>query len=780
MKNIWLLITILLSFTAYITIKVDEAMYIILMVSLFLVLYFLKRKQLKGIFLALFLIGIGGFCQCKYETFLSYKNLPRIEGKGIVSEVRDEYFVVNRAKVKGELFPKKLYIYSSEKIKLGQEIYFRGKALSREVSMNPGSFHAELYDLSSGIDFRIKGNSIKYTGKKDFLYSFKSNILTKLESILEENLLLDNKEIISSMLLGGDLDQEKLRSFQNTGLIHLLSISGLHIGMILLVLEKLLTFSFLSKYKRKIFKHIIVFFYIFLVGFPVGALRVYIMLLFWDIGKKLEKPIEKEYALFFATSIFLFFNPFVIFNYSFLFSFLSVWGIFCIYPKILGRLPGKKNFLKESLSLSIAINIAIVPLLLIMQGKISILSVLLNIIFVPIFSLLLIFSIILIAIYFISPILAYPIGIIIDGVLSLSMIGIEFSAKNSLNILLRPFNFAEVTLYYGTLLVSLGGFLKYIKVEWAKFLIYQIIASICILIGIFYIERPDIKITQIYVGQGDCAVIETPSFCGMIDTGGSNFENDPGSKYTLSFLRSQGIHRINSLFISHFDKDHIEGLFSLTPEIKFDNIYSSYIPMDKELLSKIEEEVRPVEAVNSLKGQVDKLKIELVPHNSSSDDENSKSMVLLLTYKNRILLYTGDLPIEYEKDILKEVDHVDILKLGHHGSNTSTSNEFLQSLAPKLAIASLGIDNSYGHPHSEVLDRLKDNEVPLLRTDENGAIQLTMKDNKINVETYVPNKKTSYLDIVVFILILIAEIFLLTLIVRKWKIGEEYGIKRTL
>lgn len=674
----------------------------------------------------------------------AWENLSRVEGIGVISDKNEGRLIISKAKIKGFSDKKKIYLYTKDKHKIGKEIYFRGKVIPREESMNPGSFNEKLYDLSSGISIRLEANQISETGASSWLYSLKATILEEVDKRIRSYLLDEPGEIMGAMLLGSEISKESLKDFQDLGLIHILSISGLHIGILLFVMEKILEPFSMSLYLRKMIKHVVTLGFIFIVGFPIGALRVYLMLFFVDLAKVLQKPIEGEYALYFASFIFQLINPFVIFNYSFLFSFISIWAIFKVHPVLINCLPVKNKYIRESLSLSLSVNLAILPLVLSLQGRLSLLGIILNIVLIPVFSLIMVMTIFLLFSSFIWAGLAAATGLSINGLLGICLYIIKVSTQVPAYLTMSPFHFFGAILYYGMILIWVRGLYNIFPYKFAQICIYQGLIIICLMVIFCKTSQPDLRITQIYVGQGDAALIEIGSYRALIDTGGSNFANDPGARYTLSFLKNRGIRKIDDLFISHFDSDHIEGIFSLSPEVKIRNIYASYVPKDREYYDRIEKEIGKINQVSSFSKRFKNARISLIQHSGSREDENENSLVLLLDNGYYSFLSLGDLPVLKEKEIGPKIKRANIIKLGHHGSKTSTSETMLDELSPNLAIVSAGIGNSYGHPHKEVLDRLHEKKIKCLRTDRSGAIQISMEGPRIEVREYVKGEKISF------------------------------------
>ena len=226
------------------------------------------------------------------------------------------------------------------------------------------------------------------------------------------------------------------------------------------------------------------------------------------------------------------------------------------------------------------------------------------------------------------------------------------------------------------------------------------------------------QVTFLDVYQGDCTIIENKYNEGVIfiDTGGlKNY--DLVEKRIMPFLDYKGIKTIDTVIISHHDYDHMGALENLIKKIPIKHIISD---------------------VN-----IDNFKIgnisfyNLNKFSNKYDDENNKSLVLFTKIANMKFLFTGDIDKNLEEDIIYNYPNlkIDVLKVAHHGSNSSTSENFIKTIKPSFAVISVGKNNYYSHPNIEVLNTLKKYNVYYLRTDENGSIFLTYRNNKYYLQT---------------------------------------------
>ncbi len=263
-------------------------------------------------------------------------------------------------------------------------------------------------------------------------------------------------------------------------------------------------------------------------------------------------------------------------------------------------------------------------------------------------------------------------------------------------------------------------------------------------------DNPDLEglqLTFVDVGQGDAAFLKTENGESWLIDGG---EDDSFDSELLPFLNAQGIDCLDYAVVTHYHSDHTGGIFQLLKSGKIKTlILPNYIPDNKAksgLMKNAEishTAVLDVSAGDILQSEDKNLKISVLhPEKGgfSTENENSNSAVLRIDYFDTSALLTGDLETDAEEILLPKYDlEVDILKVGHHGSSTSTGADFLAEADPVYGIISAGEGNRYGHPHYEVLDRLTDNDVMIYRTDQDGDITFVLGEDGIKSVTTETN-----------------------------------------
>lgn len=257
-----------------------------------------------------------------------------------------------------------------------------------------------------------------------------------------------------------------------------------------------------------------------------------------------------------------------------------------------------------------------------------------------------------------------------------------------------------------------------------------------------------LRVTFLDVGQGDAAVVESPSGKVLvIDTGGVSHDgrDDQGRSVVAPYLRARGIRRIDTLVLTHPHADHIGGALTLLDRFAVLRVLDNGAPDGEILAERIRKEAarRQVECGGAVRGQLldfgDGVIARILAPTPAErlGDANDASVVLRLEYGRTRFLFTGDAEESEEEDLLHDRQplEADVLKVGHHGSRTSTTAPFLRAAHPRLAVISVGKHNLYGHPDPEVLDLLRRRGTPVRRTDRCGAVLCVSDGAEIRVET---------------------------------------------
>lgn len=665
-------------------------------------------------------------------------------------------------------------------IKIGQRLLLKGKYSPWEEPGNPGQFHAGKYYCSQGILGQFKKCKIEKQGTSfsEFLEGM-WQIRQNAQEFLQKKLGEEDGALVSAMCLGekSSLDEEDKNLYQRNGISHILAISGLHFMLLGMGVFRILEMIFGSNRQTRVISIIIMSLYCVFTGNSISTIRATIMFSLSLIAPALGRSYDSLSALGLAAILQLFMNPYVLNHSGFLLSFLAVIGVTFLAPR-LQELLGVKSKIGKSLCVSISSSLATLPVLLCNYGTYPWYSIFLNLWILPMMSVLLFLAIMLVG-------LGMPKwmwGIVKpENVLSVYMeTGITWMIKFILKyfeICCKIFEHSplqdgylgapdtvQIIVYACLVLAALSGIGK------GSTLVRKMILMSAISILTLQVNF-GVEVTMLDVGQGDSAVIRNNNGNVYLSDCGSSSVSKVGKYRLIPFLKYKGYGKIKGIFLSHLDEDHKNGIVELLEMAPQEKIKISYLFLPESTLG-MEEDKEVLEELKSLAMQngtnvvylkqgdkiVDgKMKFHcLYPQSNAkveiSGDRNNLSMVLLMQYRDFDMILTGDVEKEGEKEVVEYLDRmglacgressvkfmrnshaldeldcgegIEVLKVAHHGSSGSSSEEFLETINPKLSLISCGKNNSYGHPHEETLVRLDEVGSEVMTTVESGAITL--------------------------------------------------------
>jgi competence protein ComEC len=624
---------------------------------------------------------------------------------------------------------------------LGQKIKFTGVLKQPKENTNPKMFNYKKYLLSEKIHYTIYQDS-----RNIYIYDeeipFRYNARTKFKNYVIanfKNLSKDNQSLMVSTILGDSsyLEENQYETYQNIGLLHLLAVSGLHINLLATFMSMTLAYLGVNRKINVVISITLIFIYGYLIGFPPSSVRAIIMFSLSLFSSLLHKPYDSLNSLYIAALISLLLNPFWIFSIGFILSYTASFSIIVFFNKVKGLFYPFKGFLIDNLSLILSVNLCLIPLQIFYFNSFNFISILSNLIIVPIASMNLIIG--FLSLLFSK--LTYILNISMDLQNILTDV---FQKYTAFNFKFKTPTILDMTFYFLILLIIYNrDILLSLKKEIKKVIFCFIALYIAVYSMDMYRNIDDIIVDFIDVGQGDSALLRYRGNNILIDAGGSAFSDfDIGENITLPYLIKSGVNELDALIISHYHDDHYEGSKAIIENLQVDKIISSKYPTEEEFLKIIDKNNIPLYTVNSSNDIFldDKLYIDIlwpIDNNVLDDNENNNSLVCLVNANGFRLLFTGDIEKEVEQQLLRtKIGEVDLLKVAHHGSNTSSHPEFIDELAPKISIISVGENNFYGHPSKQTLQTLLDVNSSIYRTDEMGLISVTIKNDRAVIKPY--------------------------------------------
>jgi len=640
------------------------------------------------------------------------KDINSIEG--IVTNIKkEESKTVITLKDKENIL---VYYYKEININLGDKIKVKGSLESLNNNTIFNLFNYKKYMLSKNIYYKMDASNIEVISKtNNILYKFKNYLIDRIDKI-------KRSDYLKLFILGDNsyIDKKIKNSYSINGISHLFSVSGMHITL----LSSIILFI-LNNIKKTNINYIIVILvliiFMFLTNFTPSVIRATMLFIFIYLNKLFKLNLSTFKILLLITLLVLIINPYNIYNIGFLFSYIISLYLVC-FSKLINKY---KNYFVKIFVTSFISFLASIPILINNFFSVNIISILNNVIFVPLVSII-VFPLSLIVL--IIPKLDFLYEITINILEQMSL----FISNYKIEIILKHTNIFVIIFYY--LLITLI-FYKLLKNKYKYIILIFIV--IFVHTNINYILRKE-YITSIDVGQGDSTLIHLKNNKNiLIDTGG-NINYDI-SKNIISYLKSEGIKKLNYILITHGDYDHMGEAINLVENFKVEKVIfncGEFNELEKELIKVLDKKKIPYySCIKEL--NIDNNKLYFL-NNKDYGNENDNSSVIYTELNKHKFLFMGDAGVEVEKDLIEKynLQNIDVLKVGHHGSKTSSGEEFINEVNPKHSIISVGKNNRYGHPNKEVLNNLEQSKI--YRTDIDGSIMFKIKNNKLRVETCSP------------------------------------------
>lgn len=679
-----------------------------------------------------------------------------------------------------------VYCSDDRTYSIGNYVQLKGTLSYFEEAANPGQFDAKSYYRGMGIDFAVFQAGMEVTDNqkdmlKEGLYAFRNQIHKRIEELAGKH-----SSILHAMLLGekSQMDSEIKELYQKNGISHILVISGLHFSLLGMTLYKLLRKAGTSYGIAGVLSVSVLFLYGIMTGFGVSAIRAFTMFSIAVGADITGRCYDFPTSLAAAVIGLVLSNFYVLYQSGFLLSVGAVLGMILFIPvvesvyfvpknvseeisgeKLLPDEAENKTFCKKvtdgwkSCILSIsktmisgmksgaAIQMMTFPVLLYSFYEFSPYSILLNCLILPLVPVVILGAIVAVVVSFFLPWLGSVIILPSLRVLDLYEFLCRCVEKLPASTIItgKPPMY-RIIIYYVVILLAASGIwaLRERDKDRKKIFLWRnrrvfaaaVTGTVLVITGwlVFSREKEGMEIAMLDVGQGQSVYIR----CGKSDVlydGGSTDVSEVGRYRIVPFLKSKGVNGLKLVIISHLDADHYNGIWHLFEEDAVD-VECLMLPQQNEQDEAWQELVQLAESKGTKVRQVERgdwFQIEeanfevLHPYPGyQAEDKNDASLVLSMQYDDFTMLFTGDVEKKGEEAILDAgtLLKADVLQVAHHGSASSSIQEFLDKVSPEMAWISCGENNRYGHPSEEVLERLENQSCKIYRTDRNGCVVL--------------------------------------------------------
>lgn len=659
---------------------------------------------------------------------------------------------VGEKKYEGKVY---LSIYNnpSFEIKPGQTIELTAKFSKPKSLTNPYGFDYDFYLQQKGISISASADAStcvlineKQIGVLGVTKFFREEIENKIDSLYG-----DNAGLVKGILLGDktEINDEVLSTFRNSGLAHVLAVSGLHISFIVAFLLYLLRLLKLKEKKIIILIAGILVVYCAVTDFSPSIVRASIMAIFVLGSKVAGKRLDTLTSLFAAAIVILLFDPFALFSASFQLSFSAVLGILFLYDRLIRLFKCIPNKIRETLAVSISAQCGIFLVSAYYFYNVTLYSVFANILAIPILGILVIFAFVSVIFGFILNVFAAPFVFVVNIVLKVLTFITTFvsSLPFSSVIIGKPPIYIILLFFLLLFIIS-----KYVIMPKFNKIAGSLIVIVILLLTAIISQLTAFKGLEIIVfdvGQGDSTYIKTPGGYDILIDGGPLTETyDAGESVLLRYFYGSANTNIDLLIASHSHSDHVGGFVSLVNGVDIQNYIepNNIKAADNDIAYKaLKQIIKSKEIKSTALSSGNTIELDdgvsfeiLYPDGEEDTDENERALVIKLTYNDFSMLFTADINSEIESKIAQQVGSINVLKVAHHGSKYSSSSEFLKTASPQTSIISVGA-NSYGHPTKEVLERLSASGSNIYRTDEHGAVIIKVYENNYTVNTMLSN-----------------------------------------
>lgn len=626
-------------------------------------------------------------------------------------------------------------------ITYGNRIKCTGILSLPDQSMNEGGFDYRMYLRSKGVFYTgyAYGTMVTVEGSKWLTPVDGLRLLRyRFSDVVDEQLTGQTAAVLKGILFGdkSGMTGRMSAAFSASGLSHIVAVSGMHVGYILLLLYVLTDLLKIRRWTANLIAAVLLLAYMLLVGTTPSVIRATVLGLIAIFGKTIDRRADTLTSMGAAALVILLLNPLAAFDTGFMLSFAAALGIVVFARDIEWRLNARFEQSRlfqhkwvrkvgSILCVTISAQIFTIPILMLSFGEVSLWGLLTGVLVTPIMPLLMAAGFVLCILGSVWQPLALPAA----GLCFLLVSYVQGVARAFAALPTGVLTPGTVTPYflllYGALLACVGLALKK---RTASYLRYAAAAAAVIAVtgfGWMVVRNlnPQASVTFINVGQGDCSLVSVGKMDLLIDAGGlrsDTRDSNIGTRVVAPYLKKRGIKKIEAAMVSHYHDDHARGMLGVLDSMKVERLLMPVTYTETELERELKQAAKEngTEVVYVAEGsrislgdaQMDLFTPDKEWLKTQSENQNNNSIVGRLDYGETSVLYTGDMEAEGEELLLaKDVGRLDsdILKVGHHGSKTSSCTEFLEAVSPDYAVISVGEDNEYGHPHEETMSRLE-------------------------------------------------------------------------
>ncbi|MBQ1931579.1 MAG: DNA internalization-related competence protein ComEC/Rec2 [Lachnospiraceae bacterium] len=645
---------------------------------------------------------------------------------------------------------------STVPLQAGNQLSVEGSLSSFSPARNPGNFDWYGYYKSQRISYRVYAKNVSVTAST--IIPLRQSLLTLRESLtlrLQQLCGPDTKTaaLLTALLLGDKtlLEEDTKKQYQDGGILHILTVSGLHVsllgGTVILLTKKM----YLPPWLRGLTAFLLVLLYWQLCGGGISAGRAVVMFLCLTAAPLLGRTYDSLSALSLAGILLLCHSPSLLFQANFQLSFGAVLGIHLVCPSLTTDSSSVSKKASPIL-FSLGLQLTLLPITLYHFFRYPLYSLLLNLLVLPLITPLFLLGaagLWLTALFpALSSVAATWFLIPCRWILQIYdlLCQASLALPHASALIGRP-TLLRISLYYCVL-----GLVCLRKQRTAPLALIALLAIL-----LLPLPHRSLSVTFLDVGQGDCAFLETPKGTTILIDSGSSDLDRMAEERLIPFLESQGVDHLDYVFLSHTDEDHFNGIVqwldlggsigtAILPALP-DSLVSS--PSYQHAITLLTSYQVPILYFSQgMSWQEEELTLTCLapvspshPHSSLYQDLNTASQVLLLQYQEIHILFTGDCEKEGENLLLDYLQEQNltchILKAGHHGSNFATSQALLTQLHPQAVIVSCGVRNRYGHPHPTMLSRTEDSGATCYVTASGGAVSVTISHGKARLKTFL-------------------------------------------